>query len=66
MTTKGETKVTVGSISLMRRGMFKTTWGDFDREDGGACEHEDELEPLDHELDSGQMSMYTGVRVLGS
>lgn len=50
----------------MRRGMFKTTWGDFDREDGGACEHEDELEPLDHELDSGQMSMYTGVRVLGS
>jgi hypothetical protein len=45
----------------MRWGVFKE--GDFDREDGGTREREDELE---HEVDSGQISMYTGVRVSGS
>lgn len=66
MTTEVETKVTVGSISLMRRGVFEggrntmTPWGDLYMP--RKCD-EDEL---CRKVDSGKMSMYTEVRVSGS
>lgn len=69
MTAAGETNVTVESMSLMRRGMFEegwdvaAPWGDLYEEDGAREREEDEF---DHELDSGKMSMYTGVRESGS
>lgn len=67
MTVEGETKVTVESMSLMGRGVSEvcatTPWEGWYGEENGARERdEDELK---NELDSGKMSMYTGVRVSG-
>lgn len=60
MTTEVETKIIVGSISLMRRGAFEEGWnamaprGDLYREDEPRECDEDEVH---RGLDSGKMSM---------
>lgn len=57
MTAEGETKVTVGSMSLMRRGELEEGWGLY--EEGPRERDEEELE---YGVGSGKMSMKTGVR----
>jgi hypothetical protein len=52
MTAEGETKVTVGSMSLMRRGELEEGWGLY--EEGPRERDEDELE---YGVGSGKMSM---------
>lgn len=52
MTTEGETKVTVGSMSLMRRGEFEEGWGG-----GGLYEEVGTREREEDGLASGKMSM---------
>jgi hypothetical protein len=58
----------VESISLMGRGVSEevcaaTSWRGLCGEENGAREREEN--ELEYELDSGKMSMYTGVRVSG-
>lgn len=63
MTAEGETKVTVESMSLMGRGVSEEVCeatpggGKLYGEENGAWELDE------NELDSGKMSMYTGVRI---
>lgn len=66
MTTEAEAKVTVASISLMRRGVLEE-----ERNTMAPCgdsyrPRECDEDELHRELDSGKMSMYTEVRVSGS